>query len=156
MSESEGGPVSEKDQARFWAKVALPNDNGCMLWSGAPNRAGYGRFWLDGKNVLAHRLSYRLAHGPIPNGLVIDHVRDRGCRHRHCVAPDHLEAVTDAENIRRGDTGANNASKTHCPQGHPYSAENTHLHITGSRRCRECGRQRWHAWKDRQRADAFS
>lgn len=152
---AQGGPGSEKDRARFCAKVAPVDGNGCMLWTGQPNRAGYGRFWLGRKNVLAHRLAYELAYGAIPDGLVIDHVRANGCRHRHCVAPLHLEAVTNAENVRRGDTGINNAVKTHCPQGHEYTPRNTHMHITGSRRCRECGRIRWRAWNER-RADAVS
>lgn len=128
--------MSEKDQARFWAKVALPNEQGCMLWLGG-TAVGYGRFYLAGKMRGAHRLSYTLAYGPIPDGLVLDHL----CRTPACVRPDHLEAVTNSENLRRGDTSANNGNirKTHCPQGHAYDKGNTYVQ-TGRRHCRECRR----------------
>ena len=87
----------EKDEARFWAKVGLPNADGCMEWMGHRTN-GYGSFWLEGKNVRVHRVSYELCVGPIPEGLQIDHK----CRNRACVRPDHLEPVTSRENIRRG------------------------------------------------------
>lgn len=71
--------------------------NGCWLWTGTIERTGYGRFWLGGRQEIAHRASYALLIGPIPEGLTIDHL----CRVRACVNPDHLEPVTLAENIRR-------------------------------------------------------
>ena len=85
--------------ARFWAKVVV--DGECWLWSKAVNSKGYGCFAIRSKSYLAHRLSYELAYGPIPDGLVIDHVVERGCTSRRCVRPDHLDAVTTAENNRR-------------------------------------------------------
>lgn len=137
--------VLECDQARFWAKVALPNEQGCMLWLRATNEDGYGRFYLNGKAERAHRVSYLLAYGLIPEGTEIDHVRAKGCANRHCVAPLHLEAVTHAENNRRSMAGAalalRQAAKTHCPAGHLYAGNNLYIHpTTGGRRCRACGR----------------
>lgn len=83
----------------------------CILWMGVVDKiSGYGK--LQGSLWAAcspHRLSWMLANGPIPDGLEIDHVchtidptcRDVPCRHRRCINPDHLEAVTRAENNRR-------------------------------------------------------
>lgn len=84
---------------RWDAKVDKTGD--CWLWTGAINNKGYGVFATDEGNQLAHRVSYVMFVGPIPEGLELDHVYARGCRHRHCVNPDHLEAVTHAENVRR-------------------------------------------------------
>lgn len=120
---------------RFWAKVSR-SDAGCWVWTAAKNSAGYGVFSIGGRLYLAHRVAYELAVGPIPEGLVIDHVRKRGCTSTLCVNPAHLEAVTDAENVMR-------TKRDHCPQGHPYSPENTyHRPSTGHRECRACNRAR--------------
>jgi hypothetical protein len=133
--------LTERDEKRFWAKVALPDEQGCMLWLKAQNGDGYGLFRIGRRVRRAHRVSYVIAYGPIPLGMEIDHVKDKGCTNRHCVAPEHLEAVTHAENVRRGDLGALWRAKTHCPQGHEYTPENTYQH-DGRRSCRACHRQR--------------
>lgn len=125
---------SERVQARFWAKVALPNANGCMLWTAYVNYHGYGMFHLEGRPRMAHRISYELAYGLHGPGLELDHL----CGVRHCVAPLHLEAVTHTENVRRGRGGEWNARKTHCPAGHPYDEANTYHPPRGGRRCRTC------------------
>lgn len=133
--------LTERDQARFWSKVALPNANGCMLWLAGKSNVGYGQFSLGGAPKRAHRISYELAYGPIPQGLFLDHL----CRVRHCVAPLHLEAVTPAENIRRVPDhsvfGRHKSAKTHCPHGHPYDDANTYVNTSGARVCRACRRQ---------------
>lgn len=123
---------------RFSDKIELgtePDD--CWCWVGTKNEKGYGRFWLDGKHVYTHRFSYQLYKGFIPKGLQLDHL----CRNRGCCNPDHLEAVTLQENIRRGN-GDYNKFKTHCPQGHEYNEENTHIRKTGHRDCRVCNKLR--------------
>jgi HNH endonuclease len=135
------GPGLEKDQARFWSKVSLPNEDGCMIFAGAPRdrkRSRYGGFWVTGRTVRAHIYSYVLAYGAVPLGLVVDHVRANGCRTTLCVAPNHLEAVTQEENIRRGDTGGFHRRKTHCPRWHLYDEANTYRNPKGYRRCRTC------------------
>jgi hypothetical protein len=71
----------------------------CWLWTGTIANNGYGHIYREGGPLMtAHRLSYEVHVGPIPDGLTIDHL----CRVRHCVNPDHLEPVTVAENNRRG------------------------------------------------------
>lgn len=133
--------LSEKDQARFWPKVALPNEQGCMLWTKRLDPNGYAHITISGRDEYAHRVSYVLAYGDIPSGLVVDHVKAKGCTNRHCVAPEHLEAVTQAENVRRGRANEWRKDQTHCPQDHSYSGDNLIIDgTTGARRCRTCRR----------------
>lgn len=122
----------------FWEKVDKTAT--CWLWTGNINHAGYGRFNYLGKRIMAHRVSYELVVGPIPEGLQIDHL----CRVRNCVNPSHLEPVTNAENVRRGISvppfAVINRAKTYCPQNHPYDEVNTEFRPSGRRRCRACSR----------------
>lgn len=124
---------------RFWTKVRVYRDGGrCWTWRRPDPTTGYGRILVDGKTVGAHRLVYEMLIEPLPPGKQIDHL----CRNRRCVNPNHMEVVTQAVNIQRGMSGAHNARKTSCPQGHRYTPENTFLnYVTGSRQCRECRRQ---------------
>lgn len=78
----------------FWERVEKGSE--CWLWKG-PHTGGYGRVSIDSKVTLAHRFSYEIHKGPIPDGFQIDHL----CRNPSYVRPDHLEAVTRTENIRR-------------------------------------------------------
>ena len=75
------------------------------------------------------RLDDELANGVLPATMQLDHL----CRERACCNPAHLEPVTQAENIRRGE-----AVKTHCPQGHPYEGDNLYIDSRGKRRCKTC------------------
>ncbi|WP_396021799.1 HNH endonuclease signature motif containing protein [Bacillus cereus group sp. BfR-BA-01522] len=80
-------------------------------------------------------MSYEMLKGPIEEGMVIDHL----CRNRKCVNPLHLEQVTQRINLLRGEgMSAENVKKTHCPQGHEYTEENTYISKAGSRYCRKC------------------
>jgi hypothetical protein len=111
----------------------------CWIWRGARDAKGYARFRDDsGKKVAVHRFAYETKHGAIPAGLTVDHL----CRNPSCCNPDHLEAVTNAENIRRGTQGQWQRSKTHCPQGHAYTPENTYVCNKGKRQCQTCKRER--------------
>lgn len=117
----------------FWSKVEKTAT--CWLWRGGKNNRGYGTLH-GGTDGLSHRIAYELARGPIPQGFHIDHL----CRVRDCVNPDHLEAVTCRENLRRGDgfTGRR-ARQTHCIHGHPLSGDNLYISpANGTRKCRAC------------------
>lgn len=125
-------------QQRFWARVEITPT--CWLWRGGRNCYGYARLTLPDKTqIFAHRYAYESLVGPIPDGLELDHVKDRGCTNRHCVNPAHLEPVTHKENNRRSESpSAKNARATHCMHGHAFTPENTHITKTGGRSCRAC------------------
>lgn len=105
----------------------------CWEWTGYLNTNGYGTVNIGNAPRLAHRVVWTVLVGPIPEGLELDHL----CRVRHCVNPDHLEPVTNAENKRRG-MGNQHIRKTHCTRGHPLSGENLVVLLDGRRNCRAC------------------
>lgn len=127
---------------RFWPKVDKESSpSGCWLWTASIKTTGYGQIKSDDKMLLAHRVSYTLLRGPIPDGMSIDHL----CKIRHCVNPDHMELVTPSENSRRG------GIVTHCRQGHEFTVLNTYWRPDGhGRQCLTCIRRRTLSSKRRQ------
>lgn len=113
--------------------------SGCWRSHAPHNKDGYAK--VGGES--AHRIAYRECVGPIPAGLVIDHVKARGCVWRDCVNPAHLEAVTIAVNTLRGESfAAVNAAKEECDSGHPFDLLNTYYPPDGrGRQCRTCNRE---------------
>lgn len=145
---SRGAPLAARYE-RYVVRQA-----GCWGWSGLLHR-GYARLNVRGgelgngppnKNVVpAHRVAWFLAHGPIPDGLTVDHAchtadpscaGGEGCLHRRCTNPDHLALVTPVQN-----TSLAAGRKSHCVRGHEFTEENTYLTPGGSRHCRICGRE---------------
>lgn len=129
--------------ARFWAKVnkdgPLWNGTPCWVWMASTDRKGYGRIAVNGHNTRAHRFAYMLIVGPIQDGLTVDHL----CRNPPCVNPEHLEPVTNRDNILRGGgVAAINAKKTACLAGHQYDLFNTYIETSGKRDCRICKLER--------------
>lgn len=141
--------TSRTTKDRFDSKWSRgPGD--CWTWHGSNNGVGYGEIRIGGRKVYAHRWSYEHHVGPIPDGLQIDHL----CRNRACVNPDHLEPVTPAENVQRGEAAGPKPDRraTHCVNGHPYG-ENTYTRPDGrGRNCIQCVRDRSREYQRRKRA----
>lgn len=129
---------------------------GCWEWVGAKLVRGYGHLSHEGKYLLAHRVSYELHNGPIPDGLLVLH----SCDNPACVRPDHLWVGTPKQNTEdmhkkgRGATGSkrpNAKKRTHCNKGHEMTPGN--IVITGTaRRCRICHEETRRAVMKRWRA----
>lgn len=132
---------------RWCQKVRLPTEwhnEACWEWIGTKGRTGYGQVHGgNGKRGLlaAHRVAYEAFVGPIPRGLVIDHL----CRNRGCVNPEHLEPVTQRVNIRRGNAPPGIAArKEFCVNGHPLTGDNLRVaRVSGGRTKRTCWICRW-------------
>lgn len=127
---------SAEHQARFWSLVDSRDADGCWPWLGM-NCRGYGKASVGGQRQgWAHRIAYTALVGPIPEGLVIDHL----CRNPACVNPAHLQPVTSRENTLRGESpAAQRARLTVCLRGHDLSD----AFVTAkrhSRVCRQCSR----------------
>ncbi len=119
---------------RFWAKVRMPaQPNDCLEWMGAivtGRSGGYGHLKVSGRYVRAHRFAYELLVGPIPLGMVLDHL----CRNRSCVNVNHLEVVDVQTNNRR----RYGWTKTHCGSGHDITQPRALKPAATGVRCREC------------------
>lgn len=114
-------------------------EESCWLWRLGLNPQGYGKVKILGETVRAHRYSWMMHKGPIPEDMLVLHK----CDVNSCVNPDHLflgtasDNAQDRDNKRRG----RNSSKTHCIHGHEFTPENTYER-NGVRWCRVCDRER--------------
>lgn len=139
----------------FWSRVDMSSGpDSCWPWTAGGVTSGYGHFWITElrANRMAHRVAYEDVVGPVPEGMVLDHIchNDTGCKlgvgcpHRMCCNPAHMEPVTNVENMLRGEgPSSRNATPIQCPSGHPYDEANTgFVSTSGHRYCRACHRIR--------------
>lgn len=122
---------------RFWQRVNRNNSEVCWAWTGSYNSKGYGQLEVEGIKEMAHRISYELSVGPIPEAMSIHH----RCNNPSCVNPNHLEPMAIEDNILLGNgEPAQNARKTHCHRGHELVEPNLIPNKLGLRHCRACRR----------------
>lgn len=117
--------------ANFWAKTRTTD---CLIWTGAVNTKGYPCIAIGQVSTLAHRVAYEDVHGPIPDGMTIDHK----CRVRNCVKVEHLEVVSIAENNRRRRVAGGIRIGSVCRNGHEVTAESIYFHPRGHTECGAC------------------
>jgi hypothetical protein len=116
----------------------LVMENGCHIWQGCKDGCGYGVVRFEGKTRRVHRVRYTLEVGEIPEGMELDHF---ACDTPACCNPEHVRPASHYENVLRGRSfAAENAAKTHCPKGHPYTPENAipWFAARGRKSCRAC------------------
>lgn len=129
---------------RFWEKVNKDAPNGCWEWTSSIRGSGYGAFFThlvsEGRKAYgAHRYSWILTNGNIPDGLSVLHK----CDNRICVNPSHLflgnkfDNMRDAANKKRIST-VGKSRMTHCLKGHEYTPDNVKINNQGHRRCKMC------------------
>lgn len=140
--------MSPAEQTRFDSKWRTRGD--CHIWEGPLDRDGYGTFYLRRRGRRAHRVAWFAAHGPIGEGMVVNH----SCRNRACVNVQHLRLLSAAENsmVDSASVGYVNSRKTHCPQGHPYDKTATYRGKT-QRVCSICEREKKRRLRAKWRAE---
>lgn len=113
-------------------KIDGPLDTQCWICTYALNDKGYSHFLVGSKFKYCHVFMYEFKYGPVPKGLVLDHL----CRRHDCCNPDHEEPVTRRENMARGNHINAQALRTNiCINGH--SLKNAYIN-KGRRHCRTC------------------
>lgn len=98
MNHTSISQYTTSDRVRFLTKVEDASDpNACWIWQGAKHGQGrgYGKIWLNGKCVSAHRAAYLLFEGPIEAGMVLNHM----CVNERCANPHHLAQCSQSDNI---------------------------------------------------------
>lgn len=138
--------VTRRLDMPFEERYTEEPNSGCWLWSGPIGRTGYGVYQTRQGPIVAHRASFQIYKGPIPDGLYVLHKCDVRC----CVNPDHLWLGTLSDNMQdMHDKGRHKALRTHCKNGHEQNSENVIIR-GGQKRCKICHR----AWDRKRKAAA--
>lgn len=155
--------LQDKIPPRLAQRITV-TQSGCWEVGGFRDKDGYTFYHIrltgPGAKQRTHRYTYEVYKGKIPDGLVIDHL----CKNKCCCNPEHLEAVTQAENNRRAgifdlgkwsrslspeakskraalkteDNKRRAQTRTHCRKGHAYLPNNFYVPLSGTRRCQIC------------------
>lgn len=131
----------------FWASTR-PGPGGCIEWTGAIDKKGYGRIRRDGVDYLAHRVALAISGVPLPDGAPGDHE----CRNPRCVNVKHIEVTTTRVNTARGIGPTAQAIRLRdegtCTNGHRLAEVGFHKQRNGLT-CAQCGRDRVRRYKAR-------
>ena len=140
-------------EQRYNARIEVDAETGCWNWTGSDkSKAGYCRFFVEGKRVLVHRWAYEYFVGPIPEGWTVHHK----CVNTSCSNPDHLEALSQLKNLLESETAQASvlARATHCVNGHEFTSRNTYVDPkSGRRTCRECRNARMRRYNARKKLE---
>lgn len=133
--------ITDQEKLRFLSKVIM-TESGCWGWftRNGPLKKGYSKMVIAGRTESGHKVSWVIHNGPIPEGLIVMH----RCDNTVCTNPDHLQVGTYKDNmtdmISKGRQVL--ATKTHCINGHEFTAENTRSDNFHRKVCVTCARLR--------------
>jgi hypothetical protein len=145
--------TQEQRVSRLFSKIIPEPMSGCHLWNGCFDKDGYGKTTWNYKHKRVHRVVFELAHGPISEGSLIQHI----CDTPSCVNIDHLRLGTSLSNmqdkVKKGRLKNQHMDKTHCKNAHEYSVSGFYVYkydeMAGPKRvCKVCHYQRQHRYSN--------